>query len=132
MYFRKIAVPFALLTALSSFSYADYHYGKYHKGEMKQIVKDAFQKADVEKNEQLNLEEYKAFRAELDKAREAKRPSQEEEFKQIDKDGSGFVTKEEIKKHHKEMKKHHKDDDDKKDGNKKETKEGKKTYKDAK
>jgi hypothetical protein len=110
----------AFCTLLTSVSFAGYHGhdGQYNKAEMKKAFEESFSMADKEKNGSLTLAEFKVFHAEMNKKREANKPSEEEMFKEIDTDSSGGVTSEEMKNHWKnrkdnDNKKHKKHEDDK-------------------
>ena len=107
----KIAAICTLFTSVAFAGEHDSHekHGK-NKGEMKKALETAFKNADTENNGSLNLTEFKAFHAEMEKMREEKRPSDEQKFKEIDTDNSGTITKEEMKNHRKENKKEGKKD----------------------
>ncbi len=110
----------AICTLLTSVAFAGEHseHNRSDKSEMKKAFETAFKTADTENNGSLNLTEFKAFHSEMEKMREANKPSDEQKFKEIDTDNSGTITKEEMKNHRKENKK-----DGEKDGKKGEKKD---------
>jgi len=101
--FMSILKIAAVCTLLTSVSFAGDYHG--HDGKNKGEMKAAFDAADKEKNGSLTLGEFKEFHSEMNKKREANKPSEEEMFKEIDTDSSGTITKEEMKNHRKENKK---------------------------
>jgi len=102
----KIAAVCTLLTSVSFAGDYHGHDGQYNKAEMKKAFEESFAYADKEKNNSLTLVEFKAFHAEMNKKREANKPSEEEMFKEIDTDSNGVVTSEEMKNHWKNRKDH--------------------------
>ena len=97
----------AICTLLTSVSFAGEHHGHdghHDKSQMKKAFEESFTAADKEKNGSLTLSEFKTFHAEMQKKREAKKPSEEEMFKEIDADANGVVTSEEVKNHWKNRK----------------------------
>ena len=114
----KIASVCMLLTSLSFAGEHEGHGDRPEKSEIKKGLEAAFKNADTENNGSLTLAEFKAFHTEMNKKREANKPSEEEMFKEIDTDSNGVVTSEEMKNHWKnhkdhDNKKHKKHDDDK-------------------
>ena len=129
--FMSILKITAFCTLLTSVSFAGSyhgHDGQYNKAEMKKAFEESFATADKEKNGSLTLAEFKAFHAEMNKKREANKPSEEEMFKEIDADSNGVVTSEEMKNHWK----NHKDHDGKKGGKHDDDKSEKSERKDRK
>lgn len=102
----KIAAVCTLLTSVSFAGEHHGHDGQHNKAEMKKAFEESFATADKEKNGSLTLAEFKVFHDEMQKKREANKPSQEEMFKEIDTDSNGVVTSEEMKNHWKNRKDH--------------------------
>lgn len=97
----------AICTLLTSVAFADEHEGhgdRPDKSEMKKALEASLKAADSDNNGELNLQEFKAFHADMQKIKELSKPSDEQKFKEIDADGNGSITKDEMKKHRKEHK----------------------------